>query len=62
MRVFASVVVFSAVIAAGSAYAQAPAPRPTTHAGYEQEVQRIKRFLGSVFELARSNLMWFHLC
>ena len=31
MRVFASVVVFSAVIAAGSAYAQAPAaPRPTT--------------------------------
>ena len=30
MRVFASVVVFSAVIAAGAAYAQAPAPRPTT--------------------------------
>jgi len=31
MRVFASVVVFSAVIAAGTAYAQAPAaPRPTT--------------------------------
>jgi outer membrane protein len=29
MRVFASVVVFSAVIAAGVAYAQAPAPRPT---------------------------------
>ena len=30
MRVFASIVVFSAVIAAGAAYAQAPAPRPTT--------------------------------
>jgi hypothetical protein len=24
-----------------------PRPRPTTHAGYEREVQRIKRFLGS---------------
>ncbi len=32
MRVFASVVVFSAVIATGAAYAQAPAPRPTTPA------------------------------